>query len=228
MPVQSVIPHNLAMPINQLEGIQTDIPRIIALSPAASVADYENRLKRLEGVRRARRSDHRVDARRHGARTHAATGRDPRRAVAGGSAARREPDGEPDAVGVRRLSGRDRPVDRDRLSTQAAALFTSHVKPAFARLHEFLVSTYLPACRETIGADALPNGAAMYAYNVRWHTTTSLTPKEIHEIGLSEVKRIRALMDEVMAQVKFTGGFEAFKKHLRTSPSSSIGIPRRS
>ena len=50
IPMRSVIPHNLAMPINQLEGIVTDIPRIISLSPAATIADYENRLKRLEGV----------------------------------------------------------------------------------------------------------------------------------------------------------------------------------
>ena len=69
------------------------------------------------------------------------------------------------------------------------------VAPAFTRLHDFLVTRYLPACRETIAASALPNGAAMYAYNVKWHVTTNDTPQQIHEIGLAEVKRIRAEMD---------------------------------
>ena len=47
-----------------------------------------------------------------------------------------------------------------------------------------------PASRTTIGVDALPDGAQLYAYNVRWHTTTARTAKDIHEIGLAEVKRI--------------------------------------
>ncbi|HYN07994.1 MAG TPA: DUF885 domain-containing protein [Vicinamibacterales bacterium] len=218
MPVQSVIPHNLAMPINQLEGIQTDLPRIIALSPSASVADYENRLKRFEGV--AALVDQTIALMRDGM----ARGLTPPRAAIRDVPSQVEaqlvanPMESPMLSTFASFPAAIETADRDRLSRQAAALFTSHVKPAFAKLHEFLVSTYLPACRETIGADALPNGAAMYAYNVRWHTTTGLTPKEIHEIGQAEVTRIRALMDEVMAQVKFTAGFEAFKKHLRTSP----------
>jgi uncharacterized protein (DUF885 family) len=58
----------------------------------------------------------------------------------------------------------------------------------------------------------------MYAYNVRWHTTSTATPQEIHELGQREVARIRREMDAVIAQVGFTGGFEAFKTHLRTNP----------
>ena len=51
-PIRGVIPHNLLMPINQLEGVQQDIPRTIALMPAATVADYEDIVTRLNGVRR--------------------------------------------------------------------------------------------------------------------------------------------------------------------------------
>jgi uncharacterized protein (DUF885 family) len=98
-------------------------------------------------------------------------------------------------------------------------VYTEGVRPAFARLHDFLVNTYVPACRTTIGADALPKGADLYAYNVRWHTTTTKTPKEIHDIGLAEVRRIRTQMDEVIKTVGFTGGFDDFKKFLRTDPA---------
>jgi uncharacterized protein (DUF885 family) len=58
----------------------------------------------------------------------------------------------------------------------------------------------------------------MYAYNVRWHTTTGKTPKEIHDIGLAEVERIRGEMDRIMANVKFTGTYAEFKTFLRTDP----------
>jgi len=74
----------------------------------------------------------------------------------------------------------------------------------------------LPACRESVAAAALPNGAAAYAFHVRWQTTTNLTPQQIHEIGLSEVKRIRAEMDKVIASTGFKGSFHDFTEFLRT------------
>jgi len=86
-------------------------------------------------------------------------------------------------------------ADRNRLTASAKQLYTGSVRPAFVRLHDYVTNTYIPACRENIAATALPNGAAAYAYHVRWQTTTDLTPQQIHEIGLSEVKRIRAEMD---------------------------------
>ncbi len=78
--------------------------------------------------------------------------------------------------------------------------------------------TYLPACRESIAATALPNGAAAYAFHVRWQTTTNLTPQQIHETGLSEVKRIRTEMDKVIASTGFKGSFHDFTEFLLTDP----------
>jgi uncharacterized protein (DUF885 family) len=65
---------------------------------------------------------------------------------------------------------------------------------------------------------ALPDGAAWYAYNVKVQTTTTRTPQEIHELGLSEVKRIRGQMDSLIASTGFSGGFNAFVNMLRTDP----------
>ena len=61
MPIRGVIPRNLLMPMNQMDGVQQDIPRVIALMPAATREDYENIVARLEGGGRARRSDDRAD-----------------------------------------------------------------------------------------------------------------------------------------------------------------------
>ncbi len=64
----------------------------------------------------------------------------------------------------------------------------------------------------------LPDGKAWYAYNVRSQTTTSLTPEQIHQIGLAEVARIRKQMDELIASTGFKGSFEEFLTFLRTDP----------
>jgi len=218
MPVRSVIPHNLAMPINQIEGIAQDIPRIIAFSPSATLADYENRIKRLEGVPAL--VDQTIALMRDGLARGLTPPKVTMRDVPAQIKAQivDDPMTSPLMAAFATWPAGIAAPDRERLTQQAKAALTDRVKPAFTKLHDFLTTTYLPSCRETIAAAALPKGAAMYTYNVRWHTTTGLMPKEIHEIGLTEVQRLRTLMDQVMAEVKFTGGFEKFKQHLRTAP----------
>ena len=102
------------------------------------------------------------------------------------------------------------------MTERAKNVYTSAVAPAFQKLHDYVASTYIPACREKVAAPALPNGAAAYAFHVRWQTTTNLTPQQIHEIGLAEVKRIRAEMDKVIASAGFNGSFHDFTEFLRT------------
>src|SRR6185436_2552621 len=94
-------------------------------------------------------------------------------------------------------------AERARLKKEAAASLTEKVIPAFSKLHDFFVKTYLPGTRETIAMSDLPDGQAWYAFNVRTTTTTSLTPEQIHELGLSEVRRIRKEMDAVIKQTGF-------------------------
>jgi uncharacterized protein (DUF885 family) len=106
-------------------------------------------------------------------------------------------------------------ADRARLTEKAKSIYTASVAPAFRKLHHYVASTYLPACRENIAATALPNGPAAYAFLVRWQTTTNLTPQQIHEIGFAEVKRIRSEMDKVIASTKFQGSFHDFTEFLR-------------
>ena len=108
--------------------------------------------------------------------------------------------------------------DRTRLRADAVRAYNEQDRPAFKRLQNYLTNTYLPRSRETIGMNALPNGAAWYAYNVKVQTTTTRTPAEIHALGLSEVKRIRAQMDSLIRSTGFTGDFAAFTHMLRTDP----------
>ena len=103
---------------------------------------------------------------------------------------------------------------------KAAALmtYTVEVKPAFEKLHDFLVKIYLPGARQDIAVSSLPNGPAWYAWRIKTETSTDLTADQIHQLGLSEVKRIRAEMERVKAETGFKGTLPKFFLYMRTDP----------
>jgi uncharacterized protein (DUF885 family) len=219
MPLRGVVVRNLRMPINQMDGVQQDIARTIALMPTASVADYENIVARLRSAPPLIDQTMALlrDGLARGMTPPQITLRDLPRQVEAQIVA--EPLTAPLLEAFSRWPAAVPQAERARLTKAAVAAYTDTLRPAFTRLREFLTSAYLPRCRETTSADALPQGGAMYAYNVRWHTTTKKTPKEIHEIGLAEVKRIRAEMEAIIEKVEFKGTFDDFKQYLRTNPA---------
>ena len=108
--------------------------------------------------------------------------------------------------------------DQIRLQQAAQTVIACKVVPAYEKLYEFFNESYLPACREDIGASSLPNGRAYYESRVRAFTTTDLTPEDVHQIGLTEVARIREEMRVVMKAVEFKGSLTAFFEFLRNDP----------
>ena len=108
--------------------------------------------------------------------------------------------------------------NKQRLSATAQASIKGSVLPAFQRLRDFLHKEYVPASFEQVGAWQVPNGDATYAYLADSMTTTTLTPSQIHEIGLREVDRIGAEMEKVKEQTGFKGSMQDFFKYLRTDP----------
>ena len=90
------------------------------------------------------------------------------------------------------------------------------LNPTYQELYDFLINEYLPESRDTIGISDVPNGKEWYEYLARYHTTTNLTPDEIHEIGLREVAKIRAEMEGIIEQVGWEGDFNSFLQYLRT------------
>jgi uncharacterized protein (DUF885 family) len=107
-------------------------------------------------------------------------------------------------------------AEQQRLSRAAAAAISTHIIPSYQRFNKFFVDEYLPATFDEVGAWQMPQGEAMYAFLTRRFTTTNTTPREVHERGLSEVKRIRAAMIEVMNKVGFKGTLPEFFNFLRT------------
>jgi uncharacterized protein (DUF885 family) len=109
-------------------------------------------------------------------------------------------------------------ADRDRLRAAGAAAVREGAVAGYRTFLEFMTREYSPGARQSLGASALKDGPALYQYLIRHFTTVDLTADRIHEIGLSEVRRIRSEMDQVMRQTGFSGDFAAFLKFLRTDP----------
>lgn len=113
------------------------------------------------------------------------------------------------------LEASDRVSETQR--AEARKLIRREIVPAFKAFAAFYEERYKPNCRKRAGVGSLPGGDEFYAQAARSYTTTQLSPDEIHELGLSEVARIRA---EMVSAAK-RAGFEslpAFQEHLRTSP----------
>ena len=104
------------------------------------------------------------------------------------------------------------------LLNRVKTYIAEELNPAYQALYDFLVDEYLPNSRDSVGISDVPGGKEWYEYLARYHTTTDLTPDEIHEIGLREVARIRAEMEDVIESVGWEGDFRSFLEFLRTDP----------
>lgn len=109
-------------------------------------------------------------------------------------------------------------AERERIRAEATRAVSDHIVPAYRKFAAFFRDEYLAACLNKVGVWQLPGGRELYQHRARVFTTTELTPREIHDIGLREVARIRAEMQEVVEQVKFKGSFDEFLESLRTDP----------
>src|SRR6202011_5647235 len=177
--------------------IQQDAPETLAMQPHENVADYETILSRLTALPAAVEQQLALlqDGLKRGYTPPKIALRDVPKQIA--DLAPADALASPLLQAFAEFPPNFPEADRARLTERAKSIYAASITPAFHKLHDYVASTYLPACRESIAATALPNGPAAYAFHVRWQTTTNLTPQQIHEIGLSEVKRIRAEMDKV-------------------------------
>jgi len=204
--------------ITQLGGVQQDVGQLLAQMPTTSVQDYDNILARLNGVPAL------VDQSivllgkgiEAGITPPRVTLRDVPDQIRGITPD--DPMASPLLQPFAQFSPAIAASERERLTRAARDAYTQRVAPAYRKLYDYFVGSYVPKTRESIGMRELPDGVAWYAYRVRQFTTTTLSPDQIHALGLREVKRIRALMDSVIASTGFKGSFADFARFLRTDP----------
>jgi uncharacterized protein (DUF885 family) len=209
------------LPINQAGSLLTRMPALGSganAQPFATVQDYENWLHRLDGLEVW--IDQAIENMRIGIARGVVQPRPVMEKVlpqVESFIAARPEDSQyyapvrkfPDAIPV---------AERERLTQAYVREIADKLIPAHRRLRDFIRDEYLPKTRSSVAWTALPDGEAWYAFMVEEHTTTALTPDEIHAIGLSEVARIRGAMDEVRRQVGFQGDLQAFFRHMESDP----------
>jgi uncharacterized protein (DUF885 family) len=206
------------MPINQMGGVQQDVPSTIAQMPAGSVREYEDIVARLRGVPvlvnqtmvllerglAQGLTPPRITLRDVPAQAQNLVVDDPMTSVL--------------LKAFTRFPASVSEAEQQRLRSAAVAAYRDSVAPAFRRLSAYLRDKYLPGARVTTAMRDLPNGTAWYQVRAAASTTTDLTPAQIHAMGLAEVKRIRGQMDSVIAASGFKGTFAEFVQFLRTDP----------
>jgi uncharacterized protein (DUF885 family) len=213
------------MAVSQLDGPQL-LTQIVEFTPYATVKDYENWLSRLQGLDRY--IDQTIMLLRAGMAAKRMRPRIVMQRVLPQIATQLVTRAEdsafyapfkrfPDAV----------PADvRTQLDLAGQSTIIDVVVPALRRLYDFLEKEYLPACPENeMGLMFQPRGAEFYAYLVKHHTSTNLTPDQIHEIGLAEVARIRQEMATVMRQAGHMGSIQRFKEKLSWNPRYTYTDP---
>ena len=206
------------LPVNQLGGVQQTIPQVIAQMPTSNAQQYGNILARMRAVPAL--IDQNIALMRRGVKLGITEPRIILRNVPD-QVQKVIPD-DPMASSLLKpftnFPASMSAADRDRLKAAALKEYQGDLVPAYRRLYDYLVREYIPAARESIAFSALPQGAAWYRQAVKEHTTTDMTPEEIHQLGLSEVKEDQAEMEKVAADSGFKGDFAAFLKFLRTDP----------
>lgn len=209
------------LPINHFQGLQTFYPEFASSQGAApfkTVLDYDNNLKR--NAQYAQVVDRMIARARDGMQRGIMPPKLVVRNVIGqldnllGKPVEQSMFYEP----VTKFPDAVPAADRARLTAAYAAQVKDVLDPAHRRLRDFLQNDYLPRARDTVGLSALPGGAAFYEQQIESNTTLPLKAEEVHQLGLSEVKRILAAMEAQKTAAGFKGTLPDFFQHLRTDP----------
>ncbi len=211
--------HGEYLAVSQMGGPQQNLARAMTMMPTRSLTDYENILGRLE------RAASQVETTMVRLEKGLEIGVTPPRVTLRDVPQQVKNMIADDAMqspllrAFAKFPDSIAPEDQERVRNAAIAAYTDHLGPALQKFHDYLVETYIPGARESIGMSAMPDGGDWYAYNASQYTTTDMTPQEIHDIGLSEVARIRGEMEAIIEEVEFEGDLAEFFEYLRTEES---------
>jgi uncharacterized protein (DUF885 family) len=207
------------MPVTDRNGFHIDFPELPRNLTFSTVRDYENYIARLNAF--ATYAAEHIDVMREGVRQGMTAPSVIMQRYNEPLEAQIVEDPEKSSLYApfREFSPGIPESEYERLRAAVRKAIVDSVVPGYQQFQKFMKDEYVPNCRGTIAASALPRGRDFYRYCVgKFTTLDDLTPDEVHAIGQAEVKRIRGEMDEIIRDVKFDGDFAAFTEHLRTDP----------
>jgi uncharacterized protein (DUF885 family) len=196
------------MPVTQMTGLQIDLPQLVSELSFNSVKDYDDYIARLKKVPLAFQQI--TDDMSIGMDDH----REPpaylmEKVLAQvNDIAGQKPEDGPFAVPVRKFPATVSAQQQERIKQELFAAIAGQVAPAYVRFGKFLKSQYIPGGRNDPGLWALPDGDAYYLFLVKQSTTTDLTPAQIHQIGLDQVKQD----EEQLLAIAHKLGFASIKE----------------
>jgi len=205
------------MPLDQFNGVHLALAQFVSAMPFDSTKHYEDYIARLNQVPGL--LDQLTDVLKQGEKDKLMPPRFLLEKVVKQCEAIAEPAGEASAFGqpVAKFPDSVPEADRKRLHDAVIAVVDGKVRPAYRKLAEFVAKDYAPKGRTEPGMWALPNGDALYKFDVEQQTTTNKSPAEIHELGLAEVKRIEGEQAKIAQQLGYKD-LAAMREAIKTDP----------
>lgn len=205
------------MPVTQMGGIYATYPQLVAQLSFKTVKDYDDWIARLHAIPRAFNQvtenmeigmqDHRVPPKYLLEKALAQVN----------ELANQKPEDSPLAMPLKKFPASIPPAEQARIRTEMLAAISKEVLPAYKRFARFMQVSYIPAGRTKPGISALPDGAAYYRFLVKRTTTTNLTPAQIHQIGIEQVKKDEAAMLVIAKKLGFQD-LKSFRASLQNNP----------
>ncbi len=212
--------HPYLLALTQQTGPHIDLPQLTTYHPFKTLQDYVNYVSRLTQFRRV--FDQTI--------TNLKAGTDQKVVQPRNVVEKIVPQLEAQIVSAPDKSELHKPIDlipseipvdqAQRITTDVNDAIVNYVIPAYTKLLKFVREEYLPKSRIRPGIWSIPNGRAMYAYNIRLYTTTSLTPSQIHSIGKRELVRISKEIRAILRTVQFEGSPQQYNEALRKDKSN--------
>ena len=217
----AILPLTKVRPLNHFYGFQSGYPTFASGkggAPFATVADYDNNLKRHAGY--VKWIDGAIARFREGEASGVVETKLTIRNVIEqlDNQLAQKPEASQYYAPVTMFPASFSATDKARLAAQYRAAIVDQLMPATKRLRDFLANEYLGHARDGAGEMYMKGGDALYRYQIRSTTTTDMTPEQIHALGLTEVARITAGFKGVQDEVGFKGTLPLFFDHMRTAP----------
>jgi uncharacterized protein (DUF885 family) len=209
------------MPVSQFSGIHIDLPQLVSVLSFQSVKDYDDYISRL------RQTPRYFDETMIQMRKGMAEGLMPPRILLekvveqANGIATKAPDATPFAQPFAKFPDSISATERKRLHKQGLEAIRASVLPAYVKFTKFVREEYAPKGRAEPGVWSLPDGPERYAFRVKESTTTELSPEEIHQIGLAQVKEIEGRMLQVIHQLGYQD-LKTFSASLQTNPKVHV------
>jgi uncharacterized protein (DUF885 family) len=205
------------MPLNQMGGIHTTYPQLVAQLSFTTVKDYDDWIARLHALPKAFEQ----------VSTNMSIGMEDGRVppkyllekalAQAKELAGQKPEESPLALPLKSFPAAIPAAEQERIKTETLDVLQKEVLPAYLRFARFLEVSYVPAGRAEPGISSLSDGAKYYAFRLRHTTTTDLTAAQIHQIGLDEVNRDEAEMLLIAQKLGFKD-LPSFRASLKTNP----------